>query len=978
MKDGYKRLNIHMIANLILLLLGFFIVMLLSHRENYARQMQMVDQYISELSSRTSQHISDVFTDKKDAIISISYLYGKSMGESRVNLGNLEELEKTSGFDWIRYVDGNGEDYTSDGKIADVADRDYYIEGMKGNCGITNVPKSRVSGQRLIGFYAPVYHGGIVCGVMVGFLNQQTVSDILETELYGYPADSMLLDVNGAVLGRYEDDDTLDIQNVSEFIHYVKKEYRDDLMDGVANEKRTRFKFTGHKGDSVGYIVPVKDSNWVLLQVFPSEATRNIVDKVNNDELFVMLLFSILLVWFAGQFAYTIKKKKLFEAEEHSRNRVATLLQSVSDDYICLIDVNLNTEQEEQFRIFEGKNLEDWTDENYDYTNCIENYADQFIADKDRNRFKEATKLPVLKELLAKQKDFYIEYDAVLNGEKKRLQGKFTISRIKPEEEHLLIGIRDITEITKENVKRKTSMDLIVSAASSVYPFILEENLSKNVAHTIYNDGLVHPGKVEHISLDDMMENLKETITVPEDYAKLIAVMGRTAQLDAYKKGKRELLLRLRQIGDDGMEHWMETRNILMKSVNGDIFSISMTRCIDDDIRTTVELERAKDAAEAANRAKSTFLFNMSHDIRTPMNAIMGFSNLAEKYLDDPVRVSDCLKKINVSGEHLLKLINDVLDMARIESGKTELDIQAHHIPTAMKNAECIFLADVKKKKLNFKVECDVKDEIAFYDLLRVNQIELNLISNAIKYTPEGGNILYAVKQVGSENGQATYQCTVRDTGIGMSDEFFSHLFTAFEREHSSVVTGIEGSGLGLAITKQLVDQMHGTIICHSELGKGTEFIFTLTFPVGTKADLRQNLALEACSSKFDGKRILLAEDNELNREISNEILKDEGFLIENAEDGAIAVEKVKNSKPGYYDLILMDVQMPNLNGYEATRRIRELGGALGKIPIIAVTANAFEEDKRIEKEAGMNGHISKPIRVEELREELLKVCSEQ
>ena len=973
MKDRYKKLNIHMIANLILLLSGFIIVMLLAHRENYARQMQMVDQYISELSGRTSQHISDVFTDKKDAIVSIAYLYGKSLGESDVNLGNLAALEKTSGFDWIRFVDKNGEDYTSDGKIANVADRDYFLDGIKGNSGIINVAKSRVSGERLVGFYAPVYRGYTICGIMVGFLNEQTVSDILDTELYGYAADTALLDVNGSVLGRYEDDDTLDMQNVNEFMQYVKKKDQSALWNSIANKTKNSFQFTGNRGDSVGYIVPVQGTEWVLLQIFPSEATRDIVDKVNNDELFVMLLFVLLLLWFAGQLVYTIKRKKLYENEEENRNRVATLLQSVSDDYICLIDVNLNTEQEEQFRIFDGGKLEDWTQGNYDYSHCIKNYAELFIVKKDRKRFIEATRLSVLRDVLSKQKDFYIEYDAMIENEKRRLQGKFTISRNDPDEEHMLVGIRDITEITKESVKHKTSMDLIVSAASSVYPFILEENLTKNQARTIYNDGIVNWDDMEVTSCNVVLEKLKDIVVVKEDYEKLVSVMSRNSQIEAYKQGKRELTLQLRQLGSDGNLHWMEIKNILMKNITKDIFSISMTRCIDDEIQATLELERTRDAAEAANRAKSIFLFNMSHDIRTPMNAIMGFSSMAEKYREDPEKVSDCIKKIQVSGEHLLKLINDVLDMARIESGKTELDIQAHHIPTAIKNAECIFLADVKKKNQNFKVEYEVTDEIAFYDLLRVNQIELNLISNAIKYTPEGGSILYSVKQIASENGKGTYQCTVRDTGIGMSKEFCSHIFTAFEREHSNVVTGIEGSGLGLAITKQLIEQMHGTISCQSEPGKGTEFVFTLTFPIGTESDLKDETAQKIHPYEFAGKRVLLAEDNELNREISNEILKDEGFVIENAEDGAVALEMVKQAEPGYYDLILMDVQMPKMNGYEATRAIRALGGAYSSIPIIAVTANAFDEDKRTAREAGMNGHISKPIRIEELREEVLK-----
>lgn len=335
----------------------------------------------------------------------------------------------------------------------------------------------------------------------------------------------------------------------------------------------------------------------------------------------------------------------------------------------------------------------------------------------------------MLKELLAEQKDFYIEYNAVYEKEERRVQEKFTLSRKDEKEAHILIGIRDITEVVKENIKQKTSMELIVSAASTVYPFILEENLTKNLAKVVYNNGLVRPGELVETSMDDLMESLKETIPFESDYENLLRVMSRTAQIAAYEQGKRELIQRTRQTGDDGVVHWMETRNILTQNEAGEIYSISMTRCIDDEIRATLELEQARDAAEAANRAKSTFLFNMSHDIRTPMNAIMGFSNMAEKYLDNPEKVSDCLKKINVSGEHLLKLINDVLDMARIESGKTEMNIQAYHIPTAMKNSECIFHAEVRKKKLDFQIKCDIQDEIAFYDQLRMNQIELNLVS---------------------------------------------------------------------------------------------------------------------------------------------------------------------------------------------------------------------------------------------------------
>lgn len=321
-----------------------------------------------------------------------------------------------------------------------------------------------------------------------------------------------------------------------------------------------------------------------------------------------------------------------------------------------------------------------------------------------------------------------------------------------------------------------------------------------------------------------------------------------------------------------------------------------------------------------------------------------------------------------------MKLINNVLDMARIESGKLELDIRAHHIPAVVQNVEYIFQADIQKKKLDFQVFCDIQDEVVFCDLLKMNQIELNLIGNAIKYTPEGGRIVYYITQTGEKDGYASYRCVVKDNGIGMSAEFCKKVFDAFERESSDRTTGVEGSGLGLAITKRLIDKMGGNITCQSEPGKGAEFIYNLTFPIGTEADLEEKDALQKNEASIKGKRLLLVEDNELNREISRDILEQEGFVVEEAEDGAVAVEKVRASAPGYYALVLMDVQMPRVNGYEATRQIRALENPeLARIPIIAVTANAFDEDRQAAVEAGMNGHIAKPIELKELREQVMR-----
>lgn len=363
-------------------------------------------------------------------------------------------------------------------------------------------------------------------------------------------------------------------------------------------------------------------------------------------------------------------------------------IADVADDYLCLIDVDLTTKKEEQFRLYQGTALADWAQGNYDYDHCIQSYAQSVVSPADRERFLQINRLSNLKKVLAEQKTIYIEYDAVLSGQPRRLLSKNTLDLSRPGQPHMLVGIRDVTEQT-----------------------------------------------------------------------------------------------------------------------------------------------RAKEAAEAANRAKSVFLFNMSHDIRTPLNAIMGFSSMAEKYLDQPDRVRDCLQKINLSGEHLLRLIGNVLDMARIESGKSQLDLRAHRIPDALRDVECILAADVNKKGLKLEVSWDVQNEIAFFDALKMKQIELNILGNAVKYTPAGGSIRYFVRQLGpAENGQA--------------------------------------------ITKRLVEEMGGSISCRSQLGKGSEFVWDLPLKVGGQAELDREAPVKAEALNAAGLRVLLVEDNRLNMEISRDLLR--------------------------------------------------------------------------------------------------------
>ena len=391
----------------------------------------------------------------------------------------------------------------------------------------------------------------------------------------------------------------------------------------------------------------------------------------------------------------------------------------------------------------------------------------------------------------------------------------------------------------------------------------------------------------------------------------------------------------------------------------------------------TEEIRKSAEKARKANEAKTRFLFNMSHDIRTPMNAIVGFSGLLEKSIHDEKKSLDYIKKIRVSSDILLTIINQVLEMARIESGKITLNSESVNIREMVEAMNTVFESSLTKKSLEYQCSLNVVHDQILCDKTKMEEIILNVVSNSIKYTNPHGKITVSIDELDSEDEKnANYKVVVEDNGIGMSQDYLPHIFEEFSREHTSTETRVAGTGLGLPIVKSLVDRMGGTIEVESEEGKGTRFIMKFYFPVSLENQVREKEKqnIPDITEKLEGKRILLAEDNELNAEIAETVLEETGIKVKHVEDGIQCIEELKKMPEKYYDVILMDVQMPNMDGYTATQRIRDLDDSRAEIPIIAMTANAYDEDRRKAQEAGMDGFLAKPLDVDEMMRLLAQI----
>ena len=561
---------------------------------------------------------------------------------------------------------------------------------------------------------------------------------------------------------------------------------------------------------------------------------------------------------------------------------------------------------------------------------------------------------------------------------------EFTAARIGNQEDECwcVLVFRDVQDELLLEQERNVEISQLATAAKAAYQMLIAVNLTQNTYHMVEYQRFPVKAPDPEGRFDELIEFEMEAVH-PDYREEFRSKFTRKALTEAFQRGECILSMDVPHIGEDGIYHWNSTQVVKVESpYTHDLIEITLSRNIDEERRVQQEtlekerqakllLEDALKKAEKANKAKSDFLSRMSHDIRTPMNAIIGMTELAQLHIGDEEKQRDYLNKIASSGAHLLGLINEILDVSKIESGVMELSESPLNLRALAGEAAEMVRISMENSQQEFQVDIDESfDPWVMGDARRIRQVLVNILENASKYTGQRGKITFSVCEFKKEEQRTgTYRFIIEDTGIGMKPEYMEHIFEPFSRADDSRTSKVPGTGLGMTIVKNLISMMDGDIRVESEYGKGSRFTVTLCLDKCGNTGEAIQPAVSGPEAACRGLRVLLVEDNELNRQIASEMLKLLGVRVEMAENGREAVEAVCSHPALYYDAVFMDVQMPVMNGYEATREIRGSGmERIGELPIIAMTADAFAEDVKRAHLSGMNGHLAKPVSIELLR----------
>lgn len=1056
--------------------------------------------------------------------------------DSGVTPDILKNAENTSVFDAVQYINADGISLASDGKMIDVSDRSYFKAGMSGETGSELVRDFRFTNEAMVVFYTPLTKDGEIVGLFLGvFHAKEYLKEILYTSYFGEEANVFLCGSDGMVIsdtnGRDYDRPLPDVFREHDLIDDKTTE----VMRGIISlrEGEQAFSCSSKNKDRMTdniCVVNIPNTEYVLVQTFPLSVTQNMIVSANRTGMILQVsLMGLFMIYILMLIIQARRDTRRLEKENTDMGYVTSGTNALFNRFI-LADFEKDT-----YRYLLGTSP---SGSKFPLSGKYEDFVAYRCSSMVDEEDKQAFPLYFDKETLAAEldggvPDIQYEYRVYVGGEprwehmniiclertdsgraSKVLFLRQDITRLKEKE------LRTQAVISEANRKERQYIAATMSDAICVF----EINLTQDrVDHDI-----IYKQNGQEINILDKI-GLKAPCSAIELYAKWKELVDDGSMedycegtniphmLELFDQGKRESVVEYWRNSFEGDKVCMRQSFFMTRDDNtGDVMAMVIVKEITEQVkRQREQMQALQDAlmqAQHANNAKTTFLNNMSHDIRTPMNAIIGFTTIAVSHIDNKEQVLDSLHKVLASSNHLLSLINDILDMSRIESGKVQIREQECNISELTHNLVNIIQPQVKAKQLELFIDTfDVANEDVIADQLKLSQVLVNLMSNAVKYTPAGGTVSFRIIQETTfHHGRGDYTFIIKDNGIGMSPEFVEHIFEPFERESSVTKTGIQGTGLGMAITKNIIDMMGGTIEVKSEKNKGSEFIVKLSLKlqdveknaaqikeleglramvvddnpdtcdsvtkmlkqlgmraewttsgkeavyraktaynegdsyhtyiidwqmpemsgVETARKIRKSVGEDApiiiltaydwtdieqeakeagitgfCAKPlfmsdlksallsannlitkeadeeapwqkvdFTGKRVLLVEDNEINREIAEVILTEMGLEVDTAPDGTDAVNIMHNSEENHYDAILMDVQMPVMDGYEATRTIRAMQRSDVKtIPIIAMTANAMDEDREVALTSGMNAHVPKPIDTDVLIETLTK-----
>ncbi|MDE6642007.1 MAG: response regulator [Acetatifactor sp.] len=1085
--------------------------------QNSRRTEEQNKEYAADAARLKAGQIDDDLNNALGRIRTYAYFVGAGLTEPVITAQMLEKMEENSLFDAVLFTDINGVDYASDGRTADVTERGFYSDAICGNSGMEIIFEPHFFNETMACFYAPVYFDDRIIGVLRGaFLAEEYLRSMLKTTYFGEEAQVFLCTPEGRIIassdGTVYEGHLLDMLAETDMIDRAAS---DRVRQVFENGGEGAFAFdSASKTDNI-CITYLPKNSYVLVQMFPKNITQNMIAEENlvgiQLEIMLIVLFAVYIIIILIRAG---RRRKQLEKENREMGYIISGVNTLFSRF-AMVDL-----EEETYQYLAGTKPEGTEiAESGKYQDLVV-YLASPVGESCRQELVDSMAKESIIAAMSGRNDLRYERCVTRDGHTDWEHMNVVCLERKDNKATKVLFIRqNVTELKEKELRIQAERALanrrerqyqtaLMSNSLCSFEFNLTRDLlEQDIIRTVDGQkislleqvGLTAPCKVSEFFEIRKQFVMEESL---EDYS---ATVNTENLIRCYEQGEREVIAEYwgSGCGHDQMcvrQSFIMTRD----DETGDIMVMVVSRDITEQVRKqreqTQALQDALMQAQHANRAKTTFLSNMSHDIRTPMNAIIGFSTIAVSHIDNRDRVLDCLQKVLSSSNHLLSLINDILDMSRIESGKVQIKEQECNISEQMHNLVNIIQPQIKAKQLELFIDTfEVTNEDVIADPLKLNQVFLNLLSNAVKYTPAGGTVSFRIMQKTTfRHGYGDYTFIIKDNGIGMSPEFVEHIFEPFERESTVTQSGIQGTGLGMAITKNIVEMMNGTINVESQAGKGSTFTVNLELKlqdtekterqikeleglralvvdddlntcdsvskmlkqiglrsewttsgreavyraksareegdsyhtyiidwqmpglsgVETTREIRKVVGKEApiiiltayewtdieeeakaagvtafCAkpmfmsdlksvllaannllekqeeipewtlADFKGKRVLLVEDNELNREIAEVILKEAGFLVDTAPDGTDAVVIMEKAEENYYDVILMDVQMPVMDGYEAARTIRKLPREdVNTLPIIAMTANALEEDKETALKNGMNAHIAKPL----------------